>query len=38
MLPDNIERKIRELMRTLSELNETLLPGIEGENGAIGWT
>lgn len=35
MLRDNIEKKIRELMRTFSKMNETLLPSIENENGEI---
>lgn len=35
IFPENIERKIRELMRNFSELNKTLLLDIEDENGAV---
>lgn len=35
ILPENIERNIRELMKSFSELEQTLLPDIEDREGAV---
>lgn len=35
ILPENIERKVRELMKSFCELKKNLLPDIEDEEGAV---
>lgn len=35
ILPENIERKVMELMKSFSELEQTLLPNIEDKDGEV---